>query len=294
VTTTERLQWLKERQSGLGSSDAPNLVGLGYRTAQDVYFDKTEPVNDKPAQGNLRRGLELEPLVAQMYKETMGVDVAMPECAQDRIKRHPERPWQICTPDACRTDDGTPVQFKTTAGFGDDWGPTGSDQVPDYIRIERQHEMGVLGVEQMDLISLDVIAWEPRVYRLMFERSVFDWLTTVEAEFWLNVLARQPVGLEWEIEHAPPLPAIRDQGVVDLGDGVAALIGQRRKCQDIAKEAEAEGDRIKAQIEAAMGESERAVAGGWKLKRTLIAGSTYTATRKAYVRLDCRKNKEQS
>ena len=55
MTPTERLQWLAERQSGLGSSDAPNLVGLGFRTAQDVYIDKTEPVRDLPPAGNLRR-----------------------------------------------------------------------------------------------------------------------------------------------------------------------------------------------------------------------------------------------
>lgn len=294
MTATERLAWLKERQTGLGSSDAPNLVGVGYRTALDVYREKTDPVSDTPPAGNLRRGLELEPLVAQMYHEVMGVAAVPPTPGGERLLvRHPERPWQLCSPDAYRSDDGTPVQFKTTAGFSDDWGPTGSDQVPAYIRVERQHEMGVLGVGQMDLIALDVIAWEPRIYRLMFDAEMFHWLTEAEAEFWTRVDRRMPVDSDWESRFANYTRKLLDDGTPDLGDEVAALVERRKELLGISDEAQAEADRIKAEIEKAMGDHAKATAGGWKLKRTLIPASTYTVNRKPSVRLDIRAIRER-
>lgn len=292
MTATERLAWLKERQTGLGSSDAPNLVGVGYRTALDVYRDKTDPVSDTPPAGNLRRGLELEPLIAPMYEELMGVRIDWP-AGPRVIVRHPDRPWQLCSPDSYRHDDGTPVQFKTTAGFSDDWGPTGSDQVPAYIRVERQHEMGVLGVDKMDLIALDVIAWEPRIYRLMFDAEMFHWLTEAEAEFWTRVDRRMPVDSDWESRFANYTRKLLDDGTPDLGDEVAALVERRKELLGISDEAQAEADRLKKEIEAAMGENAKATAGGWKLKRTVIAASEYTVNRKAFVRLDVRAARER-
>lgn len=290
MTATERLEWLKERQQGVGSSDAPNLIGVGYRDAQAVYREKVDPVDDRPAKGNLRRGLELEPLVAQMYEEVMGVRVIEPA---HRIVRHPDRPWQFCSPDGYRADDRTPVQFKTTAGFSDDWGETGSDQVPAYIRVERQHEMGVLGVEQMDTIALDVIAWEPRVYRIQFDPELFRRLLGVETDFWRLVQNRLPLPADWEESHAPVAAKLLDDGTPDLGDEVAALVERRKELLGISGDAQEEAERLKKQIEEAMGPNAKATAGAWKLKRTVIAASEYTVNRKAYIRLDVRAARER-
>lgn len=295
MTATERLAWLQDRQKGIGSSDSPNLVGLGFKTAAEVYREKTEPIDPKPAQGNLRRGLELEPLVAQMYEEVMGVKVLRPEgeLSISRIVRHTDRPWQLCSPDGFREDDRTPVQFKTVANFSDDWGETGSDQVPAYIKVERQHEMGVLGVQQMDLIALDVIAWEPRVYRLMFDREMFDWLTRAEETFWKAVQGRYAIPSDWEQAWAPKIAALVDDGTPDLGEEVAALVERRKELLGISDEAQAEADRIKKDIEAAMGDNVRATAGQWKLKRSVIAANEYTVHRKAFMRLDIRAARER-
>jgi len=279
-----RLDWLKERQSGIGASDAPNLVGVGFGDAASVYRSKVEPVNDAPPKGYLRRGLDLEPIVAAMYTEVMGVPLSI----HSLTSRHPERPWQFCHVD-CMRPDGLPVQLKTTAGFGDDWGPSGTDQVPDGYRIQCLHEMGVIGAPAQDLIALDVIAWEPRVYRLLFDAAAFDWLTRVEQDFWQLVEQRKPLG-DWEERIAPVASQLIVGGkYVELGPEVETLIGQRKELGRIRDEADDEYKRIGQQIEASMGDAEIATCGGWKLKRLQIAAGIVPAyERKAYSRLDIR------
>lgn len=42
MTSAERLEWLKTRQTGIGGSDVAAILGLNrYRTPLDVYNDKT-------------------------------------------------------------------------------------------------------------------------------------------------------------------------------------------------------------------------------------------------------------
>lgn len=265
-----RLAWLRARQSGIGSSDAPNLVGVGFRDAMAVYRDKTEPVSERPAAGYLRRGLELEPVVAQMYEEVMGVPLAASSPGQE-IVRHRERPWQICTPDRHRADDGTPVQLKTVAGFSDEWGDPGTDQIPENYRIERIHELGVLGAERVDLIALDVIAWEPRVYRVLFDQATWDWLTEVEAEFWDRVRTGSSIPADWEQKFALPPVRLRND-TIDLGDDMVAIFEQRKAVAVVRDEAEAEVKRLNDEIEAGMGEYKKAVAGRWRVTKVVNQG----------------------
>lgn len=281
----DRESFLRERQSGIGGSDAPNLIGVGFRSASEVYRDKTEPVVARPATGWLRRGLELEPIVASMYSEIMGVELV----ERPLMDRHPERPWQLCHVDRMRPDDH-PVQLKTTAGFGDDWGPNGTDQVPEAYRIQCLHEMGVVGAPASDLIALDVVTWQPRVYRILFDRDAWDWLTHIEAEFWDHVQRRQPIDATWEERIAPVaeqviLPSKR----VELGADVEALITQRNELGAIRDEADERYKRLGQEIQSRMGDAEIATCGAWKLKRIKIAAGVVPAyERRAYVRLDVR------
>jgi putative phage-type endonuclease len=183
----DRLAWLLARQRGVGSSDAPNLCGVGYQDAASVYRSKvTAPNATLPVSGVLARGVALEPLVAQRYAEEM--DAELVPCAQ---VAHPERPWQLANPDRRRLDSGRHVELKTVTGFSDEWGPALTDRIPDGYAVQVQHQMGVLGAESIDLAALDVIAWELRVYRIPFDPSFYGWLTQVEERFWREHVPRR-------------------------------------------------------------------------------------------------------
>jgi putative phage-type endonuclease len=280
----DRLVWLRERQKGVGSSDAPNLVGVGFGDAASVYRSKVEPPDDRePRAGVLARGIALEETVARLYAETMGVVVGHPA----PIVFHPDRPWQFASLDRVR-DDGRPVELKTTAGFGEAWGAAGTDQIPDGYRVQAQHQMGVIGADSIDLAALDVIAWELRVYRVPFDPDLFAWLTAVEETFWRgHVLPRVPPGPEWDEQLRADALALVEKGKrVELGAGAVELIERRKELAAIRDEADAECKRLGRLLEAQMGDAEIATAGGW-----IVPGGEVSYTRDPYTRLDVRAGK---
>ncbi len=271
MTATDRTAWLAERQTGIGSSDAPNLVGVGFRTAADVYREKTEQPRPAATTGVLRRGLDLEPIVAARYAEVMGVELLIPA---EQIARHRERTWQLASIDRARVDR-RPVELKTVTGFGPEWGETGSADVPDGYRVQVQHQMGVLDADSCDLAALDVIAWEFRVYRVAFDADLFAWLTDVEHRFLRDhVMTLTPPGVAWErqfkaeAERRITVPGTR----VVLPEFAAGLCDRRADLKSIEKEAKAEADAITEQLDALIADAEQATAGSWKLKRVTKKG----------------------
>jgi len=286
----DRLAWLKERQTGIGSSDAPNLVGVGFRAAADVYRSKVEPAADDRAP-LLDLGTALEPFVASRYAEVMGVELAAPAA----VRRHPDRPWQLANVDRFRDDD-VPVELKTVAGFGEAWGEPGSDEIPPGYRVQVQHQMGVVGAAWCDVAALCRITGELRVYRVAFDAGLYAWLTAVEERFWRMVEGRTPPGPGWEAEFAPAAERLLTVpgSVVDLGPDAARLLDRRKALADIRDEAGAEYDRLTAQVRAAMGTAERATAGPWTVKVVAVKEHVvkeHTKAASSYIRCTLAKGK---
>lgn len=287
-----RSEWLRERYRipGLGASDAASLIGVGFGDARTVYADKVTPPNlTAPVPGRLQRGLDLEPVVARRYADLMGVDVFPPV---EAVARHPDREWQFCSPDLMRAD-GRAVQMKTCAGFGDDWGASGTDHVPDGYLAQVQQELGVMGLDWCDLAALDVIEWEMRVFRVRFSPAFFDWLTGIEQQFMTDhLLPRVPPGADWGDRFREPALSLLDRGrQVDLGDAGAVLAERYKRLAEVEKDAKDAKDKTREELRAMMAGAEKATAGSWVVRRSIVKGSTFTATRDDYEKLDIRARK---
>lgn len=270
MTPDERRAWLAARQHGIGSSDAPNLVGVGYRTAADVYRQKTEEVPEAAMhpKGVLLRGMMLEPIVAQMYAEKM--DVALDKC--DMIG-HPLRPWQMASPDYQRPDRRR-VEMKTCSSW-DGYGDDGSDVVPLGYFVQVQHQMGVSGTDFCDLAALNLFGWDLRVFRVPFDPVIYDWLTGVQERFLTeHVLPRVPPPDDWEaqfVEQANAL-AVKPGTAVDLGAEVAELLAERSALTARIKIDQERADAIRDDVTVRMADAETATAGPFKLKRGFVKG----------------------
>lgn len=269
----DRLPWLRDRQSGIGSSDAPCIVGVGFRPAADIYRSKVEPVADEP-NDLLDLGTALEPHVADRYEREMGCILL----AVAANVRHPDRPWQIANVDRRRADTRRPVELKTVGGFGDEWGEPGTADVPRKYWVQVQHQLGVIGEDSADLAALCRISGELRIYRIPFDAPFFAWLTEIEAFFWDHVEDRVPLGAKWAARVAdlspPELRAVAGSRV-ELGDDTAELCRRCAELKAVMKECEAGIDAITAELAADMGTAEAATAPGFRLK---------WVTRKAHIR----------
>lgn len=289
MTPAQRKQWLEVRRRGIGASDAPNLLGVGFRTAADVYREKIEPSDERvPAAGVLRRGIDLEPIIAQRYEETLQVQLL---AAPHSIAHH-ARPWQLASLDRIRNDAAAnPVELKSTAGFGDQWGPAGTDLIPDGYQVQVQHQLGITGSEWADVAALDVIAWEFRVYRIPFNPEFFEFISDIEAKFWTDhVLAKRPPGAEWGEQFADQARSLTVKGKkIELPEAAAELIAQRVELKTIRDEAEAAYKLLGAQIETLLGDAEEGTAADmWKVKRIHVPGGHVEYDREPYSRLDIR------
>lgn len=289
-------RWLLDRRTVIGASDAANLVGLGYSDALAVYNDKTS--QETPGRGRnglLMLGLEMEPIIQSRYEARTGMGLTPIGLT---VYKHPVRPWQGCTPDFRRKDDGIFVQGKTVGYFDEDWGESGSDQIPDDYRLQVIQEMGVTETPIIEVAALARMTGEFRTYRLHFDPDTWDWLTEIESVFWKHVEAKSGLPDDWLAAYAetPPFGLKFEDGkerVLSVEDAkaVAEKIGLRERIETVKKEAEAEYDRLSDELKALFADEARVVAGDYTLTRTLIKGATVSYERKPSVRLNIKKPK---
>jgi putative phage-type endonuclease len=128
------------RKQYLGSSDAAAVLGLDpYRSAADIWLDKTGL--DEGFAGNeaTDRGNLLEPAVLAWFAQETGKELLRPSTfVSDPLC------WN---PDAMLS--GTEgVEAKTTTST-EDWGEPGSDEVPDRVVVQCHHAFAVLPVLQV-------------------------------------------------------------------------------------------------------------------------------------------------
>lgn len=151
MTTTqlnmERQNWLAERRSGIGGSDAAAILGLSrWKSRLELFTEKLgfgDPEFDIPEfmeWGNL-----LEPAICQRYADKTGYQLTDP--GRFTIQRSTAYRFLICTVDRFiePTDDVSTrgiLEAKNVAGFkGDEW----EDEPPVEYQIQAQHNMIVTG-----------------------------------------------------------------------------------------------------------------------------------------------------
>lgn len=77
----DKSEWLNYRKKGIGGSDAGAVCGFNpYRTAMEVYQDKTGKKTEEMDNEAMRQGREFEDYVARRFTEATGKrsDVPMP------------------------------------------------------------------------------------------------------------------------------------------------------------------------------------------------------------------------
>ena len=150
-TAQDRTEWLQWRRQGLGGSDVAAVLGLSkWRTAFDVWASKTQEVtaDDKP---HLARGRYLEDGVCQWYADETGAKIRSIEPAVG-----PE-PWMVGSVDRLADLPGMdrPVVLEAkTSRSDEDWGESGTDQVPVYYQVQGLWYCAVTGLDRVDFAVL--------------------------------------------------------------------------------------------------------------------------------------------
>jgi len=278
VEPTARENWLAERRTGIGGSDAAAVCGMStWETPLDVYMEKVGYLDamgrsGKEETADMRRGTLLEPVVLQMYTDETGLVVSKPAVAM--VSK--EYPFMRANLDGITLDNRRCIEAKTArnrAGWGDPW----SAEIPLAYLFQCQHNMVVSGLGVCDVPVL-FGDFEFAVYEIPADVEFQQLMIEREREFWAMVEARTPpdpinaadVSKRWPISKPISRPATK----VDL-----EVAGQLLAIKEYYKKLEAYKESLEAELKRSMEDVEALACGEeiictWKTAR---AGSRFDA-----------------
>ncbi|CAJ4810485.1 phage-type endonuclease [Burkholderia pseudomallei] len=205
----DREQFLIERKSGVGGSDAAPILGLSpFKTAYEVWLDKTRTEligNDVDSLERVQFGRLMEDIIAREYARREGVKVRR----RHELIRHPRYQWMIANPDRLIEGRRCGLECKNVDSMAfrlGDWGEPGTDQAPDEYVLQCQHYMVVLDYPVWHLAAC---VGGNRLVTFVIERDkeLSEMLIDAEHEFWQHVEERRPPPLDYE--HPMSLPLLR-------------------------------------------------------------------------------------
>lgn len=125
----------EQRRLTIGSSDSPALCGVDpWRTAGDVYWSKVAETDDNQTAA-MGVGNRLERVLLDLAEERLGGSILRDVCL-------PARGVMSANLDGCRGD--TVVEAKYVGPKGaEHWGEDGSNQVPEHVMVQVQHQLHV-------------------------------------------------------------------------------------------------------------------------------------------------------
>jgi putative phage-type endonuclease len=181
---TKDLNWLKERQTGIGGSEAAAIIGANpYMTPLDVWEAKVHPVTQKPVNAAMKRGTVLEPVAAELYVQETGRNIR-----RQPMMRHPKFEWMIGNVDRQILAGTAGV---TATGILEIKCPgirvmaqIKAKGLPDYYVCQLHHYLTVFGYEWGSFALFNAENWELLYFDMERDQDFIDLLIEREQEFW--------------------------------------------------------------------------------------------------------------
>lgn len=181
LTSTKDLsreEWLEYRKKGIGGSDAGAICGLNrFRSAIDVWADKTGRAEEKPDSEAMRVGRDLEDYVAKRFEEATGKKVHR----RNAMFQDTEHPWMLANVDREVVGENALLECKTANAYGADRWADG--QVPQSYEIQCHHYMAVTGADRVYIACL-IMGIDFVVRVIERDEDVIRYLTAIEQDFW--------------------------------------------------------------------------------------------------------------
>lgn len=189
-----RLQWLRERQKGIGGSDVPALIlppeKYRWERPVDIWRSKVEPVTEDRQSLAAEVGTFCEPLVARLFTRETGIAVHQ----DHRHFQHPAYPFMLANIDRKVSRQRAGLECKTTSAYRDKLFTEELFPLEYFCQI--QHYLAVTG---WDYWYLAALIGNHRFVHYKVERDevfIRDVLIPTEVKFWETVVSRENI---WEV-----------------------------------------------------------------------------------------------
>ena len=166
-------EWKKFRTSYIGASDAPCILGIGFKTPYQLWSEKmglTKPIQTK----SMQRGLDLEPIARQKFIDETGCEVF------SIVALHNEFSFMLSSFDGVSKDGKTVVEIKCPGKEDHEMAMDGV--IPEKYIPQLQHQMEVAQVNNMFYFS-----YSEKSYKILEIEKNDEYIKDMiikEKEFW--------------------------------------------------------------------------------------------------------------
>lgn len=270
---TNRDAWLAARRSGIGGTDIAAILGLSpYRTAVDVWLDKTGQAAQVAENEAMYWGNRLEDVVAHEFMARTGAKVQR----VNSLLRSESHPFALASIDraivepgrAARAKDGVLVgasallECKTASAYASkDW--TGDDQMPIQYAAQCMWYLAVSGLQTCHVAAL--IGGNTFVTRKVQrdEETIATMLEQARSWWQRHIVEGARPDPESGKDAATLFPSDSGQMVeIDDDTELLVLVNELRLLREQAKGTEQHIEAIESQIKVRIGESSGLSIGG--------------------------------
>ena len=243
-----------KRMNYLGSSDSAAIVGVDpFKTAADVYWSKVNELEEGKSTPAKDAGNLLEDSVLDWFEKETGKKIR-----RNQFRVHSNKIMSANFDALIVGNKEEVVEAKTSGITGplnyEQWGEVGTDQVPEHIIVQCQH--------QMSIIPTIKIVWVPVLlggvgfcmYKVERDDSLIKNLEEVEVNFWQeHVEKKQAPADEWlSLETVKRIKRVSGKSVKVEDDLVTEWLEARKK----ATEAENAKREIQKKLFSIIGDAE--------------------------------------
>lgn len=207
---------LEARLTGIGGSDAAAVCGISpWKTPLALYREKVGDAETSVAPTErMYWGNQLEDLIAEEYSRRTGMAVRR----RNQMMRHREHNFMLANLDRVVIGQPKLLEVKTADKLAaDDWGRSGTDEIPDYYRLQVMHYMIVAEFELADVAVL-IGGNDFRIYTVPFDFELAKMLIARESQFWDQVERRVP---------PPPMTLADVESLYPVHKGRAMLANEK-------------------------------------------------------------------
>jgi predicted phage-related endonuclease len=266
---TSREAWLAKRAENIGASEIAALFGCHpYRTALQLYAEKTGVARTAPASAVLERGHILEPAVAEMARRER------PDWRIEKASDYLSAPeWRLgCTPDFwvdCPRRGPGVLQCKTVAKpvYDETW----ADGPPLWVLLQTLQEQMLAGVAwgAVGVLITSTYTVAGALHDFARHEATEARIIAAARAFWSDLEAGRPPQPDFDRD-GETIRALHPQdngAILDLsGDNrLPELLAQYETYAAMGRRAEKELKRVKAEIAAKLGDAAGAVLPGWRI-----------------------------
>lgn len=267
IRPKDRTEWLKYRESGIGSSEVATIVGLNpWETPYQLWRRKVGL--DAPKQENfaMKAGHYLEDAVAQFWHDETGQDI-IKSSAGDWLIVNDERPYMRVSPDRTYWLADMPhnnvnkgiLECKTTQMSID------ADDIPKHWFCQVQYQLGVAELEQGSLAWL-CSGREFGYKNLALVPDFFAWLVEEVEKFWLdNIQGKQEPTAANVQDILLKYNRHTDGKIVEVNDDIFAAYKDLKAVKDELSAIEEKKAALEEKIKLGFGDAEAISYGGQTL-----------------------------